>query len=244
MKNIQAIILAAGKGIRMDSDIPKVLHRLAGQAMIKYTLLTLSQIGLKKPLIVVGFKGDLVKKTLKNKYVYAKQGRQLGTGHAVLSAKKYFPKNIPNALVLDGDDSAFYKKKTLVSLINKHERNKAVITLLTVLRENPSGLGRILRDVKGNIQAIIEEKEATASQKTIKEVNTGCYCFKTNFLWKYLPKIKKKKAGEYYLTDLIELALKEGKKVEILKLDNSNEWIGVNTREQLEFADRMMKKRK
>ncbi len=249
MEKINAFILAAGKGTRLNngkpSDKPKVLYEVNGRPMVSYTLSLLRKIGIKKPVVIIGYKAALVKKTLGNKTIsYVLQRKQLGTGHALLCAKKYL-KGIDVALVMGGDDSSFYKPQTLLSLIKHHRRSDSVITLLTIDHPHPEGLGRILRDNKDKIISIIEEKEATLGQKKIKEVNAGCYCFKTSWLLDNLSRIKvSDQVGEYYITNLIKMAIAENEHVTALKIKNHNEWIGVNTPEQLVEANTLMKKTK
>jgi len=249
LRSINAFILAAGKGTRLNngqpSPKPKVLYEINGRPMILYTLNTLEKIGFKKPIIIVGYKSELIKKTLKNKkLIFVLQEKQLGTGHAILCAKKYL-KNYKDILVLGGDDSAFYHPSTIKRLIKKHLQEKAVITFLTIEHPNPEGLGRIIRDERGKIVAIVEEKEANLVQKKIKEINAGCYCFQTKWLLNNLTKIKlHPQSGEYYITDLIKLAIENGEKVIGLKINNHQEWVGVNTPEQLKLANELMRKRK
>lgn len=249
MEKINAFILAAGKGTRLNqgkpSDKPKVLYEVAGKPMVSYTLSLLRKIGIKKPVVIVGYKAALVKKALGNKTItYVLQKKQLGTGHALLCAKKYL-KGIDTALVMGADDSAFYKRETLLNLIKHHQKSDSVITLLTIDHPRPEGLGRILRDNKDKIISIIEEKEATLKQKKIKEVNAGCYCFKTSWLLDNLSRIKiSDRIREYYITNLVKMAIAENENITALEIRNHNEWIGVNTPEQLVEANLLMKKTK
>jgi len=239
MKNVQAIILGAGKGTRINAkNIPKVMYLLAGRPIISYILDTLKKIKIK-PVIVVGFKCEVIKKQFPP-YDFALQQKRLGTGHAVMCAKDKILPETATILVLNGDDSAFYKPETLVNLILAHQKDDADLSLLTLVRNNPAGLGRILRDKDGKILGIIEEKLATATQKKIKEVNCGCYCFKPSFLWPALKKVKKNSTGEYFLTDVVGLAVKEGKKIESFIMKEPNEWLGINTYEELEQAQKKM----
>jgi bifunctional UDP-N-acetylglucosamine pyrophosphorylase / glucosamine-1-phosphate N-acetyltransferase len=247
MKKINAFILAAGKGTRLNkgspSTIPKVLYEIQGRSMINYTLDLLKKINIKKPVIIVGYKANLVKIALGNKnIIYVLQKKQLGTGHALLCAKNYL-KNAKTALVMGGDDSAFYKPETILELIRVQRESGSVITLLTIEYPNPQGLGRIIRNGDGKIIAIIEEKEASPDQKKIKEVNAGCYCFKAAWLLENLPRIKlHQQAQEYYITNLVKIAIAENQHVTSLKITNHKEWMGVNTSEQLDKANRLMGK--
>ncbi len=161
-----------------------------------------------------------------------------------MMAKPLLVHKVDQVLVLQGDDSAFYKKETLLNLIKSHRKNKATLTFLTVDLENPGELGRILRNNKGKILGIVEKEVLTPKQAKIKEINAGCYSFAADWLWSNLKKLKKSQTGkgEYILPDLIKLAINQGEKVEALKI-NKNEWIGVNNQEQLIYANREMKKR-
>lgn len=241
MKNIEAIILAAGKGTRMKAEhIPKVLYPLGDRPMLSYILQTLSKIGILHPIIVVGFQAEVVKEEMGPFYRYALQKNQLGTASAVESAKDKVSKEAKAVLVLNGDDSAFYKPETLKKLIESHLNSKAQLTLLTVQLDNPTGLGRIIKDEKGRAVRIVEEKLASEKEKRITEVNTGCYVFEPGFLWQTISKIKKSKAEEYYLTDIVELAYRGNKKINTVKLKNPHEWVGINTPEELEKAEKLM----
>lgn len=173
--------------------------------------------------------------------LFAEQKRALGTGQAAATGLKKVPEDIKTLVVLNGDDSAFYKSETIKNIIKTHIQKKAVITFVSLIKEDPKGLGRVIRDRKGNLKAVVEEKEATARQKEIKEVNDGLYVFNRIWLSRNLARIKKSKAGEYYIVDLVEIALRQGRNVEVYKLKDVNQWQGVNTQKELEEADRKMK---
>jgi bifunctional UDP-N-acetylglucosamine pyrophosphorylase/glucosamine-1-phosphate N-acetyltransferase len=241
MKNIYAVVLAAGKGKRMNSHLPKVLHKILDQPMIAYTLATLKK--LKIPIVVViGHKADHVKKFLGNSYFYAEQKELLGTGDAVRTAVAALPKDAKNILVLNGDDSAFYRSKTLQKLIHSHLKNKNDITILYSKMSSPSSFGRVIFN-GGKVKKIIEEKDADRKEKKIKEINTGTYCFNLNFLRKKINALTKNPSkGEYYLTQLIEIGNRSGAKISGIKLDDPEEWFGVNTKEQLLVAKKLMKR--
>jgi len=249
MKKINAFILAAGKGTRLNngkpSDIPKVLYKIGNRPMISYSLDLLKKVGIKNPIVIVGYKAALVKRTLGHKgIIYVLQRKQLGTGHAILCAKDYL-KECQNALIMGGDDSAFYKPSTIKKLIHTHQNSKATITLLTIQINDPYGLGRIVRDQKGKIIAIVEEKEATIEQKKIKEINAGCYCINSAWLLKNLSRLKlHPQTKEYYLTDLVKIAIEEGEKVTSVKVTNPFEWRGINTPEELKKANQLIYKLK
>ncbi|MFC1656592.1 sugar phosphate nucleotidyltransferase [Patescibacteria group bacterium] len=240
--NVYVIILAAGKGTRMNSDLPKVLHGVCGKPILSYILKTLNKLKYNI-VIVVGHKKDLVIKEFGNKYKYAIQHKRLGTGHAVLSAKKQIPQKASAVMVLNGDDSAFYKPETLQRLVEKHIHDKNMISIRSLVLRDPTGFGRIKRDENGDVVSIIEEKNASPEDQKIKEVNIGCYCFDTGYLWNNLPKLSKNKiTNEYYLTDLIKYAVQHNQKINAYPLKDSQEWFGVNTPEQLRIANKQMQK--
>jgi len=243
MQKLQAIVLAGGKGTRLNcEDLPKVMLKIAGKPMIDYSLENLRQAGFARPILVVGFQAQKVKDHLRDSVIYAHQRKQLGTADAVKAAEGYISKDTKNVLSIYGDDSAFYKPETIKNFVNDHLQKQPAITLLTVEPKNPSGLGRIIRNKDSSVAAIIEEKLANYEQKQIKEINTGCYIFRADFLWSALKKVKKNPVGEYYLTDLIEIARGEHQKVNAYKID-AREWIGVNTAEDLKAAEEAMKKK-
>lgn len=244
MNKFAAIILAAGKGKRMNSKtINKVALPLGRTPMILHTYAILEKLGVKTIIIVVGFARNSVMKLFERKSViFAYQKKRLGTAHAVSVAVKKLPKGIENVLVLNGDDSAMYKVDTIRDLIKKHLSAGAVFTFLTIEMENPAGLGRVIRGKKGKVVAIVEEKDATADILEIKEVNPACYLFKRNFLEKYLKKIKRSSVtGEYYLTSLIDTAVKNNEKIETLQA-GLFAWRGVNTKEELLEAENIFLK--
>ena len=185
--NFGAIILAAGKGKRMNSKtINKVALPLAEKPMIVHAVYLLEKSGIKEIVVVVGFAKKSVMSVLGNKVIFAEQKKRLGTGHAALCGLKKLPKDVEDVLVINGDDSAFYPQDLIKDLMNAHRLSKAAITFLTIEKDNPLGLGRIIRNKNGHVVAIMEEKDATESQRLVKEINPGCYIFKVDFLKKYL----------------------------------------------------------
>lgn len=236
-----AIALAAGKGKRMESDIPKVLHKLAGSPMITYTLKTLKS--LKLPIIIVlGHKAPDVIKTLGKNYIYAIQKKRMGTGDAVKAALRDLPSDIETVLVVNGDDSAFYRSETIRDFLKFHIENQNDLSLLYTYKKDPTGFGRV-KKIGDKIIKIVEEKDATKEEKKIKEINTGIFCFNIKFLKENLKKLSKSKvSGEYYLTELVEIGSANDFRVCGSKLKNSLEWMSINTVEQLEQADHIMRK--
>jgi bifunctional UDP-N-acetylglucosamine pyrophosphorylase / glucosamine-1-phosphate N-acetyltransferase len=246
MKN-QIVILAAGKGTRMgNGDIPKVLVMLKNKPLILYVLHEIEKISqLAKPVIVVGYKAQVVQGVLGDNYIYAYQDKQLGTAHAVAAAK---PKvKAENILVLYGD-MPFIKAENLKQLIALHLHNKAKLSMLTTEVKSFSGLhgsldhfGRILRDSSGNIASIVEFKDATDEQRKITEVNPGIYMFNTKWLWENINEIQNQNTqSEYYLTDIVAVAIAQREKIYSLSIP-PDLVLGVNTLEQLELAAGLLK---
>lgn len=239
-KNLGAIVLAAGKGKRMNSkSVNKVTLYLADKPMIVHTVSLLEKVGIKEIVVVVGFAKKSVMGVLGGKIIFAEQRKRLGTGHAALCGLKKLPKDVKDVLIINGDDSAFYPHSLIKKLIQMHFLSNAAITFLTIEKDNPFGLGRIARDNAGQVVAIVEEKDATSTQREIKEINPGCYILKVDFLKKYLTKIQKSKiTGEYYLTSIIDLGIKNSEKIETLK-GGYIPWRGVNTKDELAEAEKL-----
>lgn len=249
IQRTSTIILAAGKGTRLNegkpSEIPKVMHQICGQPMLKYTLQTLENINISDVVIVVGYQAELIQNYFGNRYKYALQKEQKGTGHAVHCAEKVIDPTNEHILVIQGDDSAFYSPETLVNLINAHVQEKAKVSLLTLKHPHPGELGRIIRNASGQIVAIKEKEVLTDEEKKINEINTGTYCFEADWLWRNIKKLKPSATGkgEIILPDLIHLAVAQGDTVSTHTITDHNEWIGVNTPEQLQLANEVMAKR-
>lgn len=227
-----AIILAAGRGSRMKAKTKnKVAFKLHGQPMIAHTVDHLRQAGITSIIAVVGYQSDSVRSALGDQVSYAVQTEQLGTGDAIKSALPLVPSDSMTVLAVSGDDSAFYPSTLFVEMINKKTEQSCDLLFLTIHKDDPTGLGRIVRDESGKILRIVEEKNATDTERKIQEINTGFYCFDYNFLVSYIDQIAKNPiSGEYYLTDMVEIALKHGKKVEALFVKDDSIWHGVNNR--------------
>lgn len=243
-KNTQAIILAAGKGTRMKTDYPKCLTLLGNETFLDMVLLATESV-CDRPVVVVGYKGEEVINHVGEERVdFVWQKEQLGTGHAVAAAKYISEeKNLQNTLVLMGDQPLI-SGSTLEELVKVHTDKEATITLLTVLVpefENEFSpflrFGRIIRDEHNMVDKIVEYKDATEEEQNIKEVNIGTYIFDSAFLWTHIEKLGNKNAsGEYYITDLIQVAFEEGKKVLPFVLLDTKEAFGVNSLEDLEIV--------
>jgi len=238
MKNTSAIILAAGKGTRFKAKKSnKVTVKLKGKPIISRTVATLKSLSLKQIIVVIGFAAKSVQDALGKKVEYMTQQKQLGTGHALKTALSKINPKVKNLIVMYADDSFLYTPHLLKSLLNSHKKTGSDVTLLTIKLKNPTGIGRIIRNQQNQITGIVEHKNATLKQKQIQEVNAGLYCFNISFIKKYINHIKPNPVThEYYLTDIIEVALKNNKKVNSLFWPDSSVWFGINTRDQLQLA--------
>ena len=235
-KELRIIILAAGKGTRMNSDLPKVLHRLNGKALLDFVLDESELLNPKETILVVGFKKEQVISHTRHRanLKYATQMEQLGTGHAVLQTGELLKNKEGHILILYGDVPNI-KESTLRPIIDDHLINNRDLTLITAEIDDPTGYGRIIRDKNDNLLKIVEEKDCTDDERKIKEWNPGIYIFKIPEVFRILNDIKTNNASkEYYLTDAIGLAQQSHMEIKAIKIANSNEVIGVNTVDQLE----------
>ncbi len=248
---LSIVILAAGLSTRFKSKTTKVLHPLCEKPMLQYTLELAQHLTPEPPVLVVGPETEAeIKAWAGDKARYVVQEERLGTGHAVLQARSILAGKGEQILVLYGD-MPLLRSKTLERLIEHHAdkdyptETNAAITLLTVERDNPRGFGRIVRDTQsGQIKAIVEEVEATPEIAAIRELNTGLYTFDADFLWSHLPNLQPSpRKGEYYLTDLIEMAVEEGQRVAGLMLDDPSEGLGINTRVDLSIVEAKLRQR-
>lgn len=238
MKKIAAIILAAGEGKRMKSQsYNKVTLKIGGKHMIVYAIDLLDKLGIKNKIAVVGFAKESVMNVLGDRVSYAVQQERLGTAHAVKCALEKIDKDITDVLILQGDDSALYEEKIIKKIIDLHFLSGAAFTFLTIDIDNPFGLGRVIRDDNDKLIRIVEEKNATAEEKKTKEVNPACYLVSIDFLKKYVEKINKDEVtGEYYLTNLINIAIDNNEKIETVK-GGKMKWRGINTPQELRKAE-------
>ncbi|MCE9585085.1 NTP transferase domain-containing protein [Candidatus Nomurabacteria bacterium] len=243
-EKIKIIILAGGKGKRMQTEMPKVLAPLKGKPMISHLLESIEKTNLFKKIgIIVGYKKEEVIKELGDKYEYITQEEQLGTGHAVMCAKDYIG-DTENVLVLYGD-SPFINTKTIENIVNKHIENQNKITMATVLLPDfndwrsffYSNFSRIIRDENGKIVKSVEFKDANEDEKKILEVNPCYFCFNSKWMFEKLQTLKNDNAQkEYYLTDLVKIAMKDGEKIESINI-NPHEALAANSKEELEILE-------
>lgn len=239
INHLAVIVLAAGKGTRMNStDKNKVAADIAGKPLILRSYENLISQGFKNLFFVVGFAKESVMNILNDHVRYVEQIEQMGTGHAVLTALKEIPANFNKILVVQGDDSAFYTDDILVKFLEAQSKRGYKVSLMTTEVENPTGLGRIIRDSqqKNHAIEIVEEKVATENQKKIKEINTGCWIFDRQFIDDNIGKIQKNLvSGEYYLTDILKIAVDQGLPVFAFCIP-AKYFHGVNTPAELEEA--------
>jgi bifunctional UDP-N-acetylglucosamine pyrophosphorylase / glucosamine-1-phosphate N-acetyltransferase len=234
-----AIVLAAGKGTRMKSDLPKVLFPVCGRPMVEFVLEALAEVGVKRVVVVVGYRADLVRETLAKwpGVEFAEQSPQLGTGHAVMVCRPALKDHSGPVLILTGD-SPLVQAASLKAMFADFEKTQPACLMGTATKENPAGLGRVVRDAAGNFQAIVEEKDATPEQKAVREVNMSYYLFDGQELWHALDQVRNENAqGEYYITDCPGILKAEGKDVRALCALAPCETLSVNTVDELAVVE-------
>jgi len=226
----------------MKSDLPKVLHPLAGKPMLWHTLRALDQVTTEKPVVIVGHGAGQVEDFVRESAECVLQEPQLGTGHAAMQAESVL-KGRADYVIVTYADMPLLRGEAFQKLVETQKRNRGPVSMLTVIADDPRGFGRIVRKNDGTVAAIVEEFVATPEQKAIKELNVGAYCFSADWLWDALHRIKLSPKGEYYLTDTIALAVKDNVPVQALVHDNLQECIGINTRVHLAEAEAFMRGR-
>lgn len=236
------IILAAGKGTRMSSPLAKVLHTICKKPMLSYPVALASELGSKEIVVIVGYQAELVKESFKDEgVVFVHQREQMGTGHAVLQARDKFVGFNGDILILCGDVPLLLPS-TVKGLLDCHfSTGAAAITVLTTVLDTPTGYGRIVKENHDDVLRIVEERDATTEEKKIREINTGIYCVRGRFLFEAVADIGNKNAqGEYYLTDIFEIARERGYSARSFMTGNPDEVMGINTMDDLKKAGRII----
>ncbi len=240
--SLDVVILAAGQGTRMKSRLPKILHPLAGRPLVLYSVEVAAALSHRPPVLVVGHGADDVRAVVGEGARYVVQAEQLGTGHAVLQTRDLLRGQSAHVMVFYAD-MPLLQASTLQALYEAQRSHDGPFSMLTVLADQPRGFGRIVRDGQGSVQAIVEERHATPEQLAIREVNPGIYCFNATWLWDHLEAIPLSAKGEYYLTDLVEIAARAGERVHARLMDDPVEALGINTRVHLAEAEAALRAR-
>lgn len=245
IKEFCALVLAAGKGSRMKSEMAKVLHVLCGKPLLHYPLAAAREAGASKIVVIVGHQAEKVKEAFGNEdLIFVEQNPQLGTGHAVAQAAPILKDYAGLTVILCGD-VPLLKAKTIEALLAHHLASKADVTVLTTEPPGPHAYGRIVKNDRGEVQKIVEHKDATIAEKQILEINSGIYCVETRFLFSALARVTNdNQQKEYYLTDIVEIARQDGKKVQAFLIADYREVMGINTLEELTKAAECLEDRR
>lgn len=245
MKNVCAVILAAGRGTRMGSTSPKVLFELGGKPVIFWILETLKNAGVKKVLVVVGYRAELVESRIKEggfKVEFVEQKKLLGTGYSVQIALKKIPKNFDTLLVLFADDSAFYKSDSIRKFLDFHTKKKNKVTFLTSYLDRPNPIGGLDIDKKGRVLGILRQSQIVNSRLKKYHILCGAFCFDRGWIARNINRIEKSDlSGEYPLPYIYKVALLNGEYVHTFPLEDRNEWVSINTPEEFEYAQKLKK---
>jgi len=240
--SVASIILAAGQGTRMRSKLPKVLHSLLGKPLVWHALRAVKPLVDHPPVLVVGYRGEAVKEAVGNGVTYAIQEEQLGTGHAVAAAKRQVEGKAETILVTFAD-MPLLRQETLQKLVDMHQASESPVTMTSFIGDEARGFGRVVRNEHGHVIAIVEQADATPEQLAIREYNVSAYCFDAEWLWEALDRIPISPKGEYYLTDVVGLAVESGCAVQSMVLEDPTEGIGLNNRVHLAQAEKVMRQR-
>lgn len=245
VRQSEALILAAGQGTRMGGEKAKVLYPVADRAMIHWVLDACEAAGVQRIVVIVGHQAEAVREALagRDNVRFVEQIEQLGTGHAVMQAAHLYEDREIDLFVLGGD-GPLIRHETLQTLLDTHIREGASATLATATIDNSTGYGRIVRDASGQFEQIVEHKDATNEQLAIREINPSYYCFRSGDLFDALTKISNDNAkGEYYLTDVPGILRSEGKKVAVIDAVRAEDVLSINTPEELEEVDQLLRQR-
>jgi len=241
MHDLAAVILAAGQGKRMLSDLPKVLHTVGARPMVLHVIDAVRVLGASRVILVTGYEAERVETACAGAgVVFARQHEQLGTGHAVMQARPHLASFTGTVLVLNGDVPGL-RRETMRRFVEHHLARGAAATVLTALLDDPSGYGRIVRDAAGDLVRIVEHRDATPAELAIREVNSGLFCFEARELFPALERVTRRNAqNEYYLTDVIGVLAAEGRGVAAYRIDDPREIAGVNNPDELEAVRRFV----
>ncbi len=243
MNDLSIIIMAAGKGTRMNSKMPKVLHQLAGKSLINHVIDTAKLLSPKHIIVILGYESDLIKQSINSDDIlFSLQRKQKGTGHAVMKARRHLHEFKGQTLVLSGD-VPLINKETLMSLYRKQINDNLDACMLTAEIEDPTGYGRVIRDSNGYLQYVKEHKDCSPKEIKVKEINSGIYIFNNQILFKLLPELDKNNSqSEYYLPDVLSLIISQQGKIGLEKTADIIEIQGVNTSEQLLYLEKKYQK--
>ncbi len=239
---ISTLILAAGKGTRLKSKKPKVLHNIAGETLAWHLIQTVKDFSDQLPTFIVGYQAEAVKENLGDTAQFVTQSEQLGTAHAVQQAESLLKGKSDLVVVIFGD-MPMIKGETLKKLTDRQIENPGPVSMLTVLSDNPRGFGRIVRNKKGEVEAIVEEVDCTPEQLKINELNASFYCFQADWLWDNLDNIPLSAKGEFYLTDIIKIASDQGLSIQADVIEDAQEAMGINSRVHLAEAESIIQMR-
>jgi bifunctional UDP-N-acetylglucosamine pyrophosphorylase/glucosamine-1-phosphate N-acetyltransferase len=240
--SVATVILAAGQGTRMKSSIAKVLHPVGGKPMVLRAVATAEQLATDRPVLIVGHSAEAVRAAVGERVICVEQAELLGTGHAVMQAESLLRGQAELVAVFYAD-MPLLRAETISRLIATQRGHRGPITMLTVTLPDSRGFGRVLRGEDGAVTAIVEERECTSAQLTIRELNAGVYVFRADWLWANLPRLKPQSKGEYYLTDLIQIAADAGEPVHGLEAEDPDEVTGINNRVHLAEAEAALRRR-
>ncbi|MYL30205.1 NTP transferase domain-containing protein [Halobacillus halophilus] len=243
MSETFAVVLAAGKGTRMKSDLPKVLHEVCGKPMVEHVIDQLNCLSIDKIVTIVGHQSERIQDQLGAAVDYAHQAEQLGTAHAVKMSREQLGHREGSTLIITGD-TPLISSRTLSDCLNLHKETKSAATILTMLPEDPTGYGRIIRNEQGEVERIVEEKDASEQERSVNEVNSGIFCFDNRLLFEALDLVSTdNEQGEYYLPDVIEVLQRKGKRISATSVKDVKEGLGINDRTQLAKAENILQKR-
>lgn len=246
MKNVRAVVLAAGEGTRMRSTLSKLLHLhpISSQALVRFTVNACVESGIGRTIVVVGHQAEELKSALGEGFEYVYQEKRMGTGDALKQAISLL-RDFKGELVVVPGDAPFITSSMLIELIEHHRETRPAATVLTALLPDPSYYGRIVRNGYRQIKKIVESKDASSEELEIKEINSGIYCFDNQRLLPLLPHLgRSNKGGEYYLTDVVELLNKRELRVEAMRVEDPQVVLGVNTPEELKRAWKILGKKR